>query len=135
MAVLHWSVIEDNRHGWAPALAAHASLCIALQVKNFGNEEVESAKFSTAVDKYNAAEYSMTMAFNVIGLLQGTIVFCATALGLVLCVKASPFASSCSIYGAATWLDGHNTLQFGNSETSEGPESHSVPCNRSMFQC
>ena len=67
--------------------------CALLQVKNFGNEEVESAKFSTAVDKYNAAEYSMTMAFNVIGLLQGTIVFCATALGLVLCVKASPFGS------------------------------------------
>ena len=71
--------------------AAHASACALLQVKNFGNEEVESAKFSSAVDKYNAAEYSMTMAFNVIGLLQGTIVFCATALGLVLCVKASPF--------------------------------------------
>jgi len=32
----------------------------------------------------------MVMSFNVISLLQGTIVFCATTLGLVLCIKATP---------------------------------------------
>lgn len=58
-----------------------------LQVKNFGNEGVESGKFGTAIDKYQGAEYTMVMSFNALSLLQGTIVFSATVLGLVLCIK------------------------------------------------
>lgn len=60
-----------------------------LQVKNFCNEEVESNKLGTAITKYQSAEYNMVISFNVISLLQGTIVFSATVLGLVLCVKVS----------------------------------------------
>ncbi len=62
---------------------------LLLQVKNFCNEEVESNKLGTAISSYQKAEYTMVISFNVIGLLQGTIVFSATVLGLVLCVKAS----------------------------------------------
>lgn len=61
--------------------------CSLLQVKNFGNESLESEKVSNALDKYQGAEFTMLMSFNVINLLQGTIVFSATLLGLVLCVK------------------------------------------------
>ena len=59
----------------------------SVQVKNFGNEGIESDKLSKAIDKYQGAEFTMLMSFNVISLLQGTIVFSATILGLVLCVK------------------------------------------------
>lgn len=65
------------------------SLHSTMQVKNFGNEPMESRKLSTAIDKYLKAEFTMLMSFNVISLLQGTIVFAATLLGLVLCVKVS----------------------------------------------
>lgn len=68
-----------------------------LQVKNFCNEHVESEKLGSAIGKYQTAEYTMVISFNVISLLQGTIVFAATVLGLVLCVKVSTLAcSSCS---------------------------------------
>lgn len=72
-----------------------------MQVKNFGNEGVESGKFGTAIDKYQAAEYTMVMSFNVVGLLQGTIVFSATVLGLVLCIKVC-----CPEERRKTWQSG-----------------------------
>ena len=50
---------------------------------------MESSKLGSAIGKYQTAEYTMVISFNVISLLQGTIVFGATVLGLVLCVKVS----------------------------------------------
>ena len=83
-------------------LLLHSQACLIdlsmsvmlLQVKNFCNEEVESNKLGTAITNYQKAEYTMVISFNVISLLQGTIVFSATVLGLVLCVKVSAVAFS-----------------------------------------
>ena len=80
----------------------HVGCHCMVQVKNFGNEHVEAGKFSGAIDSYQGAEYTMVMSFNVVSLLQGTVVFCATTLGFGLCIKVlatvAAFVSLFSIF-------------------------------------
>ena len=51
---------------------------------------MESGRFGSAIGSYQSAEYRMNIAFNVINLMQGTIIYGATVLGLVLCIKVRP---------------------------------------------
>lgn len=74
-------------------------LTVGVQVKNFCNEDVESNKLGSAIGNYQKAEYTMVISFNVISLLQGTIVFGATVLGLVLCVKVRKMPSASCLSG------------------------------------